>query len=205
MDNQVLGEGNFNIKSSKLDIDFYEQFITKDESDNLYKYLEENVIWSKNITPNRRTNQTYGDDGLVYQIVFGGYKGIPQKIVNRQVVPWDNLPVLNILKNMISELTGEKYNFCVIQRYPNGNVGIKPHRDKEMVKGTTICGLSLGSSRILTMTPLKYIKDTPKMFELKPGSLYILKPPTNDHWNHSIESSTCNVPRISLTFRNLPI
>jgi len=192
------------INRHKLDIDFYENLLSPEYSQWLYDYLEKNVTWSTSITKTRRSNQTYGDAGLVYEIKFGGYAGKPINIVKRKVISWESLPILIQLRDLIGNVTGEKYNFCVIQRYPNGRVGVKPHRDKEMTKGTIISGLSLGSDRVLTMSPPSFIKSESVNINLTPGSLYVLKSPTNDYWTHCIETSNNDHPRISLTFRNVP-
>ena len=99
---------------------------------------------------------------------------------------------------MVEEITNEKYNICVIQRYPSGKVGIKKHRDKEMKLGTTISGLSLGATRKLKLE--YYDKNIEK--DLLSGSLYVLNPPTNSYYTHCIEKDSTTEPRISLTFRN---
>ena len=89
--------------------------------------------------------------------------------------------------------------------YPTGKIGINPHKDKEMTRGTTICGWSFGSERILNMNPPGYIKTDKILISLPPGSMYEFVPPTNDHWLHCIEKSENNEKRISLTFRNYKI
>jgi len=193
-----------NIKANKLDIDFYECLFSNESAQLIYQTLEKEVQWSSSITQKKRSNQTYGDSGLVYEIKFGGYGGKPINLVKRKVIPWEDFPLLIKIRDYVSFLTGEKYNFCVIQRYPNGKVGINPHKDKEMKKGTIISGLSFGSARTLTMNPPSFIKDQPIKIDLGIGSLYVFKGSTNDYWTHCIEKSDCDIPRISLTFRNVP-
>ena len=140
----------------------------------------------------KRATLTYGDTGLSYRLDFYG------KITIRKAIPWEELPILLHVRNVLQELTHQTYNTCVIQRYPNGKVGIAPHKNREMTSGTTICGLSLGETRVLTMSR------NSKRFHIKlvPGSVYVLNPPTNDCWFHSIEIDETLGPRISLTFRN---
>src|SRR6185312_16978951 len=82
------------INRHKLDIDFYENLLSPEYSQWLYDYLEKNVTWSTSITKTRRSNQTYGDAGLVYEIKFGGYAGKPINIVKRKVISWESLPIL---------------------------------------------------------------------------------------------------------------
>ncbi|MDD4931445.1 MAG: alpha-ketoglutarate-dependent dioxygenase AlkB [Candidatus Colwellbacteria bacterium] len=164
-------------------------------------YLEQAVQWSGPIS-GKRVNCTYGDDGLVYEIKFGGYGGRPQTITKRKAIPWDSLPILKGLNKISTMLTEQIYNFCVAMCYPHGGIGINPHRDKEMKKGTTICGWSFLSKRVLRMDPPRYIKTSPIQISLHPGSMYEFVPPTNDHWSHCIEKDDREGKRISLTFRN---
>lgn len=178
-------------KDASLDVDFYEYFLEANSANALFQQLEKEVKWEKAITSNRRTNVGFGDDGLVYNVVYKG------KTFPRKAVPW--LPVLLTIRDFVSKVTGEYYNFCIVQRYPNGTVGIGPHRDAEMIKGTTIAGVSLGATRKLTMARFNQSFSIP----LVAGSLYVLNPPTNTYWTHCIEpDKDSSEVRISMTFRN---
>ena len=192
------------IKSNKLNIDYYDQYLSQDESQKIYDILEKDIIWDVPFSNNKRLTQIYADPGLIYEVKLGGYGNRPLETYRYSTLPWGYLPILMEVREKLSQLTGEKYNFCVIQRYPNGKVGISPHRDREMIKGTHICGLSVGCTRKLKMSPPKFIKDQSIELELKSGSLYILRPPTNDYWTHCVEKDSSKAPRISLTFRNVP-
>ena len=190
-------------RKERFQVDFYSSFLTPDEAEALYNHLEQTVVWSNQITPGRRVNQNYGDAGISYKLVFG------PKVVVRKVILWgpdSGVPgaVLWAIKERLTTLTGSPYNYVVIQRYPNGKVGIAPHRDKEIGSGTDISGVSLGYPRTLTLTPPRYnqVDTLPLKLSLGSGSLYVLKPPTNDHWAHSIEKDPEILwPRISLTYR----
>lgn len=165
-----------------LNLDFYPQFLDNHES--LYEEMEALFIHK----PNIRENKTFGD--VDYTIRFNN------GVVTRKAIPW--IPSLLETKKKLERMTNETYTVCVVQRYPSGRIGIKPHRDKEMVKSTTICGISLGQSRTLTMSR----RGTNLHILLQSGSLYVFNPPTNDYWTHSIEVDSSTRPRISLTFRN---
>ena len=188
------------ITDNKLDIDFYDYFMDEEDSEEIFNILEANMKANNKTFPNKRSNLTYGDPGLVYEINFkkmikGEYK---DNIVRRPTISWNELPILIEIKECLEKLTKQVYNICVIQRYPNGKIGINPHRDKEMTHGTLICGISLGQERILQMS--RYEKDID--ISLPSGSLYILNPPTNDYWSHSILEDKSEGIRYSLTFRN---
>lgn len=184
------------ITDDKLDIEFYENFLNETESLILYKELEKTCSWRRKLTEKSRAGQVYGDKNLVYTVTIWG------KTMNRKVLHWDKLPYLLTLKDKLTKLTGQKYTVCYIQRYPSGKVGINPHRDKEMVTGTSICGISIGEKRTLSMQRIHKGINKKTDILLTNGSLYILKPPTNQYWTHCIEKDNSKNPRISLTFRN---
>lgn len=183
--------------NDNLHVTIYDNLLTSgspgttapDTCRDLYQYLEDNVVY-KAKTSYRRCSQTYGDGGT-YDIVFRGVH------VARPIHPW--LPPLLKVKKVLEQLTDTSYNVCVVQRYPTGKIGIPPHRDKEMVKGTSICGVSLGVQRVLTMSRGTTNINIP----LPVGSAYVLHPPTNTYWTHCIQPDpSITQPRISLTFRN---
>lgn len=165
------------------------QVFDVDVSNQLFNYFNITIDWS-NQSSSRRQKFLFGDDGIIYTVNYHG------KETNYQVLPW--LSVLLDIKNILQTITGDIYTVCSIQRYPHGGVGIDPHRDKEMKLGTTILGLSLGAQRNLVLSRGDKILTLP----LPSGSVYILYPPTNSYWLHSIPKDSTLTPRISLTFRN---
>lgn len=172
--------------ADKIAVDFYPEFLSTKKAEELERYLNQKLEWKKG----RRSNFTFGDKGLVYEVKFS------QKTVQREAIPWD--PELVKIRDLVSKLTSEKFTICVVMRYPTGKVGINPHRDKEMKHGTMIAGVSLGETRTLVVSRGK----TSHEWELPTGSLYVLKPPTNDYWSHEIPKDATINARISLTFRN---
>jgi alkylated DNA repair dioxygenase AlkB len=188
----------YSYRKERLEVDFYHNFLDPETAQDLYQHLEKHAQWRRDITPGRRVNQNYGDDGVSYEYSLRG------NLIHRPTCPWSELPVLESLRDAVSNVSRNRYNYCVVQRYPSGRVGINPHRDKEMKHGTDIAGLSLGATRVLTLTPPRFnrVDTNPINISLTPGSLYILRPPTNDYWTHSIEKDlTVTESRVSLTFR----
>lgn len=172
-----------------LRLQFEPTFLSAEEADDLFQNLD-CMFSSEPKSKYRRANRTFGDSGLVYIVKFRDNE------IRRPTLPWRE-DLLGI-KKRIEALTGDVYNICVVQRYPTGKIGISPHRDKEMKRGTTIAGVSLGETRTLTMSR-GWKKHE---LVLTPGSLYIMHPPTNDTWAHSIEKDESKRVRLSLTFRN---
>ena len=189
-------------KLERCNIDFYPNFLSEEEANNLFEYLEKEVVWNTRGTfpgkasNTRRIDQNYGDDGVSYTVNFKN--GSTTRVCKKWLEP------LKKLRDKLSKVTNSPYNYCVVQRYPSGKIGISPHRDKEMNANTDIAGISLGATRELIMLPPHYNKqDTEQIsYKLTPGSLYVLKPPTNSHWAHCIEKDEkVKDVRISLTFR----
>lgn len=184
-------------KDKYLDIDYYDGFLTLREADLIYDYL---IDFFEIKT--RRNGMICGADGMIYKIRFGGYGGRKETISEKKVIDWEKLKYIKQLGERISDETGQTYNVCAIQFYSSGDIGINKHKDREMVKGTMICGISLGQRRKLVMYPPKFLGNDNIEINLKHGSLYILNPPTNDWWMHSIPKDDSKHARISLTFRN---
>ena len=171
-----------------LNVSLYPAFLDPVQADAAYQELAALFTGKPSW---RRANLTYGDLGVSYTIRF------TDGVAHRIAIGWT--PLLATIRDRITALTGQQYNVCVVQWYPWGRVDIKPHRDKEMTPGTTICGVSLGATRDLALAR----GGTTHTLPLPHGSLYLFSPPTNDYWSHSIvRDDTVKEPRISLTFRN---
>ena len=103
------------------------------------------------------------------------------------------------LARIVGTFMEEKITVCIVQCYPSGKIGIGHHRDKEIVPGRPILGLSLGATRVLE---LKRKGCDTLQLPLPSGSLYAMKGQTNNRWSHSIVKDTkVKDVRYSLTFR----
>lgn len=176
-------------KRPDLDVDYYPNFLNEELANAWYQLLE-------SIFPmdNSRTSMIFGNEGLIYRVSYRG------NTTETEVLPWSDLPGLFELKNLIERVIDQKITVCVIQKYPNGKVGINPHRDKEMVAGTRIAGVSVGAPRSIEFTKLN---QEPVCIKLGSGSLYVMNDPTNQRWLHCIrKDSKIKNPRYSFTFRD---
>lgn len=175
---------------NNFNVQLVENFLSREEADYLYKFVDEILYVDVKKSNKKRSKVTYGDEGVTYTLNFRG------NIKHISVLKWH--PALIPIKKRVETFIGHSINVCAIQYYPNGKVGINPHRDKEMTRGTKICGLSLGAERVI-----KFQRGTKEInYSLSHGSLYIMNPPTNDLWAHSIPLDETSDARISLTFRN---
>jgi alkylated DNA repair dioxygenase AlkB len=185
--------------SVDLSVDFYPEFLSEEEADTWLLTLSELIP----IKPNQKIRNTllFGDEGITYTTTYFGTTR------NTVPIPWNELPGLEELKQRVESVTKQKYTVCAIQCYANGGVGINPHRDKEMVRGTQIAGLSIGQERTIRFNRPLYYKSTedaypPINIPLPSGSLYVMKGLTNQKWLHSIVKDDSLSVRYSLTFRN---
>jgi alkylated DNA repair dioxygenase AlkB len=167
---------------------------THDESIEMCKYFLENAKFKLNRGVSKRRNKVIYGEIPHYKAVYQGKEFVSK------VIPWDELPHLVMLRDYITNITGQNYNICVIQHYNNGDVGINPHRDKEMKSGTIIASVSFGETRIMKFDSMRHPK---KSYEipLPSGSLCLINPPTNDCWLHSIPKDDTQHSRISVIFR----
>jgi alkylated DNA repair dioxygenase AlkB len=180
-----------------FNIEYIPDFLNKSESLELFSLIEKKGKWphdfktKKGVLSKKRNKCTYGEIKN-YHITYRG-----QEIAST-VYDWSEMPILKQIRDRIKELTGQQYHVCTIQYYNNGDVGIKPHRDKEMKPGTIIASISLGETRVMQFNR----NEKELQFPLEQGSLFLIKYPTNDFWLHSIPNDNTKKPRISLIFRN---
>ncbi|WP_111709016.1 alpha-ketoglutarate-dependent dioxygenase AlkB family protein [Lutibacter citreus] len=150
---------------------------------------DELIIFGKLIVTSRKI-AWFGDDNFEY--TYSGTK--------KTALKWT--PELLVLKKLVEEKTGEKFNSCLLNLYHKGDEGLGWHSDdeKELGKNPVIASLSLGSARKFS---LKHNKTKQKVdLFLEAGSLIAMKGATQENWMHSVPKSKRIVhPRINLTFR----
>jgi DNA oxidative demethylase len=192
-------------------------FLTEEEANDLFQFLETNVKYNsdkqsmvmifgkKHKIPRKQVG--YGKKGTSYN--FSG-----TKVMSRS---WASDIVGKRLKKVCNKVNKElktEFNFVLVNRYKDGNDCIGYHSDdeKELVKETSIVGLSLGCVREIKFIPKKSFEldvqyenfHYPTGTYLEHGSLFSMNYPTNEYWKHGIPRDTyAYEPRISLTFRQL--
>lgn len=117
-----------------------------------------------------------------------------------EAVTWP--PLIKKMKYNVEDYLGIKFNFALVNYYPDGKSGIGKHSDSEHCMNFTkpIACLNFGATRKLIFRE----KNGKGYFEMKPEheSLYVMNPPTNDKWTHEIPmEKKIKEPRISITFR----
>ena len=170
-----------------LDVSYYEDVLPISLVNTIYDSLRKTVF-----SAGEREIFLMGDEGLIYQ---EGYTGSRIK-----VIPWERLSYMKEIKKLVANITGQDYDVCVVNYYHSGRDGIGFHRDKEVPYNTKIAGLSLGAVRKIC-----FQRDNEKRYyTLANGSLYVINPPTNFYWKHSIiREYGVKEGRISFTFRKV--
>jgi len=140
-----------------------------------------------------RKQAAFGDEGLTYK-----YSGVtvPAK-------PWTN--TLKYLKETVNQITGQHYNFVLVNRYKDGTDKMGEHKDdeKELDENVPIASLTFGAERDFVLKHQEKKVDRVVMV-LRDGMLLLMNSPTNKFWLHSLPPrKNCMQPRINLTFRKI--
>lgn len=210
---------NCEIPEEKLEPNVLNEKITKKEIvdeklsltliDNFCDEKRCEILWNEILNSGDFKHPHKNKDGNLSKkrnkIIYGSIGSYSIKYRNKEIVTpvinWEKVPELKQLAFDCGSITNEKYNTCTIQYYNNGEVDIKPHRDKEMEKGTFIVSLSLGATRTMKFENIS--SGTIVNCSLSQGTLCIINPPTNDFWLHSIPKDSTTEPRISVIFRKI--
>ncbi|XP_010597211.3 DNA oxidative demethylase ALKBH2 isoform X2 [Loxodonta africana] len=124
--------------------------------------------------------------------------------------PW--IPVLERVRDRVSQLTGHTFNFVLVNRYKDGRDHIGEHRDdeRELDPRIPIASVSFGACRDFFFRHKDSRGKRPSQrvdmvrLQLAHGSLLLMKPPTNTHWYHSLPvRKKILAPRVNLTFRKI--
>lgn len=147
------------------------------------------IIFGKHITTKRKA-AWYGDRNFSYT-----YSN-----TTKFALPWTK--ELLELKLLVEQISGEKFNSCLLNLYHDGSEGMAWHSDgeKELKKNGAIASVSLGAERKFSFKH-KVSNETVSLV-LENGSLLIMKDTTQTHWLHRLPpSKRIFGARINLTFR----
>jgi len=179
--------------------EYLNNFYALDECHDLFKNLLSSLPWEsdqiimfgKLVTTSRKVVWV-ADPECLY--TYSGIQKIPQDWTNE----------LLQIKHKLEQVTGHTYNSCLLNLYHNGNEGMGWHSDneKELDSTTPIASVSLGARRKFAFRH-KQDKTTTSVF-LENGSLLMMHPPMQEHWQHSLlKTKIVTSPRINLTFRKI--
>ena len=177
---------------------YQEAFFETQLADEYFEALESQCLWEQKpgifgyMQP--RLIASYGDPGVRYK-----YSGV----VNVALAWTDKL--LEIKKAVEAfEIDGQQasYNYCLLNRYRDGQDSMGWHADDEPEMGNLIASLSLGASRKFRIrhNATRHTMD----FVLPHGSLLIMAGRMQEFWQHEVPKTRRPVgQRINLTFRSI--
>ena len=210
----------FSSLTDKINVHYYAKFLDKYKADKYYSILEEKLVYnsaedSKVVVYGKtfdipRKQVAYGEPGTYYRFAGNTVKAKSWNEEDNEDNKKDIVcTIIKNIKHKVELFTRQQFNFVLINRYADGNQMIHHHQDdeRELGKDPTIVGVSLGAERDVQFKPYHFIpaKIPGKInLELGNGSIFVMLPPTNDFWSHSIpKRADVKTPRISLTFRYL--
>jgi alkylated DNA repair dioxygenase AlkB len=180
---------------------YYKNLLEINEANHYFDCLFNTIEWKNDqafiygkLIITKRKVAWYGDTDFEYTY----------SKTTKRALPWTT--ELIELKKMIEELTGEKFNSCLLNLYHNGDEGMTWHSDAEKVlkKNGAIASLSLGAERKFSFKH-KETKETLSL-NLENGSLLVMKDCTQTYWLHRLPpTKLISTPRINLTFRSIDL
>ncbi|TGL34991.1 alpha-ketoglutarate-dependent dioxygenase AlkB [Leptospira koniambonensis] len=179
-------------------VTYYGMIVARDLSDSLLKILlqdipwknDEAIIYGKHIITRRKV-AWFGDSD--YEYTYSN--------TTKRALPWTK--ELSELKILTEEITGTKFNSCLLNLYNNGEEGMAWHSDdeKSLGKNSTIASLSFGAERKFCFKH-KSTKEQISLI-LEHGSLLVMQG-AQESWLHSLpKTKSIKQPRINLTFRTM--
>ena len=181
---------------------FWAGFLALKESTDLFRKLKASKNWEQETptirgveVPTRRSSIAYGERGLVYE-----YAGI-----RKEAQGWPK--EMEALGARIAAAMGPGvcFNFCLVNHYPNGDVGLGWHSDREggLVVGAPVVSISLGDTRTFKVRETETQAEVLSK-ELGDGDLFTMEGEGfQSKFEHSVPPRKHTRERISLTFRVL--
>jgi alkylated DNA repair dioxygenase AlkB len=179
---------------------FYPDFFSKEESDQLFIKLQNEVNWKqepikifgKEILQPRLT-AWYGEENKPYS-----YSGIT-------MVPTQWTPTLLLIKERIEKVSDSRFTSALLNFYRNQQDSMGWHRDneKELGPDPIIGSVSFGENREFQFRHY-YDKTLKKALLLTHGSFLLMRGNTQHFWEHALPKRSRTMGgRINLTFRKI--
>ncbi|MYM64833.1 alpha-ketoglutarate-dependent dioxygenase AlkB [Pseudomaricurvus sp. HS19] len=114
--------------------------------------------------------------------------------------PWT--PLLLTLRQQVEQACGHPFNAVLVNHYRNGGDHVGWHSDdeRELGESPVIASLSLGVAREFAFRRKDSHHRSGQVL-LTGGSLVLMEPAFQHHWQHSVPVSAVSDARVNLTFR----
>ena len=196
---RAVGDGGFvRVELPDAEVEYRRGFFGPDEALALFDALRAEIRWERHRVRIRgrevdcpRLSGWEGDATYAYS-------GITLR-----PAPWT--PRVVAVRSRVEAATGEAFNSVLANLYRDGSDRLGWHADDEPELGPApvIASASFGAPRRFLLRP-KRGGGASVPIVLEPGSLLVMRGPTQRHWLHSVPPTRRPVgPRINLTFRRI--
>lgn len=185
------------IPMSDADVLLYRGVFPALRQERLYRALLDEVAWEQHVikvfgrsVAAPRLSAWYGDPGAGYS-----YSGM-----RLEPLSWN--PTLLEIKMIVEALAETEFNSALLNLYRDGRDSVGWHSDAEpeLGRNPVIASVSLGAVRRFMFQHKK--RGTRVSLDLEPGSVLLMRGPTQHQWRHQLPKTRKPVGRrINLTFR----
>lgn len=180
-------------------VHYYGKIFTEEESEIYYVKLLYEVNWQHDVI------KMFGKEIVTKRkVAFLGDEGISYKYSGKNKIAENWLKFILEIKSTVEQISGEKFNACLLNYYHNGSEAMSWHSDneKEILKHSAIASVSFGAERKFGFKH-NFSKEEISLI-LENGSLLIMKDETQIYWKHKLYTNAkITEPRINLTFRTI--
>lgn len=179
------------------DVLLYHGVFSAMQQEHLLRSLLHNVPWEQHVIKMYgrsiaapRLSAWYGDPGAHYS-----YSGL-------RLEPLSWTPTLLEIKSVVEALADIVFNSALLNLYRDGRDSVGWHSDAEpeLGRNPVIASVSLGAERRFMFQHRKF--KTRLALDLEPGSILLMRGPTQHHWRHQLPKTRKPVGmRVNLTFR----
>ena len=178
---------------------YYGKIFTEEQSEIYYVKLLNEINWQHDVV------KIFGKEIITKRkVAFLGDEGISYKYSGKTKIAENWLKFILEIKSTVEQISGEKFNACLLNYYHNGSEAMSWHSDneKEILKHSAIASVSFGAERKFGF---KHNFSKEEIFlMLENGSLLIMKDETQIYWKHKLYTNAkISEPRINLTFRTI--
>lgn len=189
-DNILTRDGEVFYVPEVFDLSSSAQFLSALLSE-IHWQNDEVKVFGKTYITSRKT-AWYADDNLSY--TYSGVKRAP--------LLWS--PALLKIRDKIEQITGIRFNACLLNLYHNGDEGMGWHSDDEPELGQMpeIVSVSFGADRRFDFKHKITAEKISVMLEN--GSVLWMRGTCQKYWKHALpKTKKVKVLRVNLTFRNI--
>jgi alkylated DNA repair dioxygenase AlkB len=180
-------------------VHYYGKIFTEEQSEIYYVKLLKEINWQHDVV------KIFGKEIITKRkVAFLGDEGISYKYSGKNKIAENWLKFILEIKSTVEQISGEKFNACLLNYYHNGSEAMSWHSDneKEILKHSAIASVSFGAERKFGF---KHNFSKEEIFlMLENGSLLIMKDETQIYWKHKLYTNVkITEPRVNLTFRTI--